>query len=232
MILHIAICDDKRADAQRLLSLLGGSHTAAVFPSAEALLIELEAGARFDLYLLDIFMSGMNGVELARSLRALDGDALLCFTTSSTDFYPEAYKLYAFQYLVKPVSEEAFAELLRRASEQLARDRERRVTISWRGRTQAVPYGRILFAASRGHTLYLQCKDGRIEQCGGRLEELADQFDGRVFVRCHQSYIVNLYNVDAIEGDDFLCGGHRVPISRRYIGVKDLYRALLFEEMR
>ena len=230
--MHIAICDDNRADAQRLVTMLAGTHTASLFPSAEALLLELDAGTRFDLYLLDIFMGGMDGVELAGNIRALDKDALLCFTTTSTDFYPESYKLYAFQYLVKPVAHEDFMELLRRASDQLARDRERRVTLRWRGKTQAVPYGRILFAASRGHALYVQCKDGQIEQCGGRLEELANQLDGNVFVRCHQSYIVNLYNVDALDGDDFLCGDCRVPISRRYAGVKDLYRALLFEEMR
>lgn len=230
--MHIAICDDNRADAQRLMTLLAGDHTAAVFPSAEALLLELDAGERFDLYLLDIFMGGMDGVELAGSIRALDEDALLCFTTTSTDFYPEAYRLYAFQYLVKPVERETFQELLRRASDQLTRDRERRVTLFWRGRTRTVPYGRILFIASRGHALYVQCKEGRIEQSGGRLEELAGQLDGNVFVRCHQSYIVNLYNMDALDGDDFLCGDCRVPISRRYAEVKELYRALLFEEMR
>lgn len=229
--MHIAICDDNRADAQRLMTLLAGAHTAACFPSAEALLLELDAGKRFDLYLLDIFMAGMDGLELGRQLRALDEDALLCFVTTSADFYPESYRLYAFQYLVKPVAEADFAELLRRASARLERDRARRVTLVWRGRTQAVPYGRILFVTSRGHAVYVQCRDGRIEQGSGRLEELAEQLDGDVFVRCHQSYIVNLYNVDALDGDDFVCGGQRVPISRRYAGVKDRYRALLFEEM-
>lgn len=229
--MRIAICDDNRGDAQRLAALLAGSHPADLFPSAQALLLELDGGTRYDLYLLDIFMEGMDGLALARDIREMDEEALLCFVTSSEDFYSEAYKLYGFQYLVKPVGEAEFAELLRRASARLARDRERCVTLIWRGKVQAVPYGRILFVASRGHELFIQCRGGQAEQCGGRLEELAEQLDGDVFARCHQSYIVNLYNVDALDGDDFLCEGFRVPVSRRYAGVKEQYRGLLFEEM-
>ena len=230
--MHIAICDDNRADAQRLVSMLAGSHTASLFPSGEALLMEIDDRMKYDLYLLDIYMDGMDGITLARKIRALDRDALLCFITTSEDFYRESYDLYAFQYLIKPVEQKDFTELLFRASERLTRDRERCVNLSWRGKTKAIPCGHILFLASRGHTLYIQCKDGHIEQCNGRLDELSGQLDNAVFARCHQSYIVNLYNVEALNGDDFLCGEYRVPISRRYAGVKDRYRALLFEEMR
>lgn len=230
--MHIAICDDNQTDAQHLFSMLAGSHTAMLFSSAEALLLEAEdRGTRFDLYLMDIFMDGMDGIELARHIRALDDSALLCFITTSQDFYREAYDLYAFQYLVKPVEPDSFQELLRRASEQLLRDRKRSVKLTYRGRSMAIPYGRILFITSRGHTLYIQCKGGQEEHCTGRLEDLAAQLDGSIFVRCHQSYLVNLYNVDALDGDDFLCEGYRVPISRRYFGIREQYRALLFEEM-
>lgn len=230
--MRIAICDDNRADMQRLTAMLDGSHTAARFPSAEALLIEMEdAGAHFDLYLLDIFMTGMDGVELARRIRALDSDALICFVSTSQDFYREAYDLYAFQYLLKPVGQQAFQELLRRAAERLARDRERTVKLVWNRKYLSLPYSCILFITSRGHNLFIQCKDGTVEQHTGRLEELSEQLDSDVFVRCHQSYIINLYNVDAMGRDEFISGGQRVPISRRYMGVKEQYRALLFEEM-
>jgi len=230
--MRIAICDDNQSDARRLAAMLDGSHITAQFLSAEALLIEMEeVGVHFDLYLLDIFMTGMDGVELARHIRALDSDALICFVSTSQDFYREAYDLYAFQYLLKPVGRQAFQELLRRAAERLARDRERTVKLVWNRKYLSLPYSRILFITSRGHTLFIQCKDGTVAQHTGRLEELSEQLDSDVFVRCHQSYIVNLYNVDAMDGDEFISGGQRVPISRRYIRVKEQYRMLLFEEM-
>lgn len=230
--MKIAICDDSQADAQRLIAMLDGSHTAQWFPSAEALLIEMEeAGGYFDLYLLDIFMTGMNGVELARYIRELDSEALLCFISTSEDFYREAYDCYAFQYLLKPVERGAFQELLCRASERMVRDRERTIKLVWNRKHLTLPYSRILFVTSRGHTLFIQCRDGVVEQHTGRLEDLSQQMDGNVFVRCHQSYIVNLYNVDAMNGDEFISGGQRIPISRRYARVKEQYRTLMFEDM-
>lgn len=229
----VAICDDDQADARRLLSMVAGAHNAALFPSAETLLLELEeVGRRFDLYLVDIFLTGMDGLELARRIRALDDNAVICFVSTSDDFYREAFDLYAFQYLIKPVSHEDFQELLDRVSQRLSQDRERTLTLTRRGKSITIPYGRILYITSRGHTIYIQCKDGCTEQCTGRVNDFAAQLSDDVFVRCHQSYIVNLYNVEALEGDDFLCQGQRVPISRRYADVKAKYRALLFEEMR
>ncbi|MDO4276431.1 MAG: LytTR family DNA-binding domain-containing protein [Eubacteriales bacterium] len=231
--MHVAICDDNQTDTRLLVSMIAGSHDAAVFSSAETLLLELEeAGKRFDFYLLDIFMEKMDGLELAKRIRLLDNNALICFVSTSDDFYREAFDLYAFQYLVKPVDQGDFQRLLNRASERLAHDREHSVTLTWRGKSKSVPYGRILFIFSSGHTLYIQCKDGQSEHCTGKLDHLAAQLNSSVFVRCHQSYMVNLYNVDALEGDDFVCQGLRVPISRRYSHIKTKYRTLLFEEMR
>ena len=64
-------------------------------------------------------MEGISGLELARQIRRLDPDALLCFVSTSDDFYREAYNLYIFQYLVKPISQTQIHELLQRAQMQI-----------------------------------------------------------------------------------------------------------------
>jgi len=230
--LKIAICDDSSIDVCSLVSMMEGAHVHRIFSTAEELLSELEdANARFELYLLDIFMEGMNGIELGKRIRELDDGALICYVSSSPDYYAEAFSIYAFQYLIKPVTEEAFQELLRRASEQLARDRKQSVRLSSKGRTISIPYGRVLYIASMGHELSIHLKDGSVEKVRGRLDELADVLDGAVFARCHQSFLVNLYNVTALETNSFFCGTEEIPISKRYVAVKERYRALLFSDM-
>ncbi len=102
--MRIAVCDDCREDALLLKEYLAG-HEISVYADAESLLTDVEENNKqFDLYLLDIFMEeSMNGIELAKRLRRGQEEALLCFVSTSDDFYREAYDLYAVQYLIKPV---------------------------------------------------------------------------------------------------------------------------------
>ncbi len=230
--MDIAICDDNSMDARNLAGMLKGEHSYQIYSSAEELLFELEEqGRHFDLYLLDIFMGKMNGVQLGEHIRKADDDALICYISSSQDYYAEAFALYAFQYLLKPVSQEDFDKLLRRASELIAWREKQSIRLSHRGRVVSIPYGKILYISSMGHTIFVHCRGGHIERQTGRLDEFIAGLDPSVFMRCHQSYAVNLYNVTSLESDCFFCEGERVPISRRYLSVKERYRTLLFSEM-
>ena len=103
MPVRIAVCDDSRRDACAIRDLLEGQEV-KLFDNAESLLAEVrQGGMHYDLYLLDIFMkNSLNGLELAQALRAVDETAVLCFVSTSDDFYREAYDLYAVQYLIKP----------------------------------------------------------------------------------------------------------------------------------
>lgn len=70
----------------------------------------------FDILLLDVEMSGMSGLELARRLRA-DGDhAQLAFITSHFEFVGEGYEVEALNYLMKPVTREKLFAVLSRAA--------------------------------------------------------------------------------------------------------------------
>ncbi len=230
--MKIAICDDNYSDALYLVSLMEGAHLYRIFSSAEELVYEIEEQQEhFDLYLLDIFMGEMNGIQLGKHIRQLEDGALICYVSSSPEYYKEAFSLYAFQYLLKPVEREEFQELLRRASEQFIRNKEQSIKLHTKGRAVLIPYGRVLYIASMGHTLCIHCKGGVVERWNGRLDELAAVLDSNVFVRCHQSFLVNLYNISALESDYFICDGEQVPISRRYSSAKERYRELLFSDM-
>ena len=74
----------------------------------------LASGKRFDIVFLDIQMEGMNGIEAARSLRERREDTVLVFITGIKDYVFDAFDLYAFQYLLKPIDEGKFAEVLER----------------------------------------------------------------------------------------------------------------------
>ncbi|MBS7007066.1 LytR/AlgR family response regulator transcription factor [Anaerostipes sp.] len=260
--MRIAVCDDCMEDALSLKNYLEG-HEVSLYSDGEGLLADVEGeNRRYDLYLLDIFMdvsvkeamdsSGdeavnpaadaavnppMDGIELAKRLRRIQEDTPICFVSSSDDFYREAYDLYALQYLIKPVGEENLRELLRKVEKKHAKHsdgREKALVYSWWGKNGAIPYSEILYISSRGHVLSICCTDGRVQESVGKLGDLEEQLSGKDFLRCHQSFIVNMRHVRGFAGTELVlaAGGQKVPVSRRYYAtVKKQYQELLFEEV-
>ncbi|MCI8335211.1 MAG: response regulator transcription factor [Lachnospiraceae bacterium] len=229
--LNIAICDDCSQDALLLASCING-HKFRIYSDTESLLKDVEKEKiTYDLYLLDIYIdNSMNGIELAKRLRTLDPEAVICFISSSDAFYREAYDLYAVQYLIKPIQAEALEQLFGRVSQNLSRSKEQSLSFKWRGQTGSIPYHKILFISSREHALYIHCKDGTVQECRGKLSEIEKQVCGDVFLRCHQSFLVNMYQADRLSGNELMVSGYSVPISRRYYGdVKRRYQEILFE---
>ncbi len=231
--MQIAVCDDCMEDVLSLDRFLE-SHEVSAYNDADSLLADIEnKKIQFDLYLLDIFMEvSMNGIELAERLRKIQEDAVICFISTSDDFYREAYDLYAVQYLIKPVQEESLKELLRKVKKLSARTSEKNLIYSWWGKNGMIPYGKIRYIGSRGHTLFIYCTDGNIQESTGKLNDLEHQVCGDIFMRCHQSFIVNMYHVERLSGADLIVAGEQIPISRRYYAeVKKRYQEILFEEV-
>ncbi len=231
--MRIAVCDDCMEDALSLEKFLEG-HEVSLYSGADSLLADIQnKKISYDLYLLDIFMEeSMNGIELAGMLRKEQEEAVICFISTSDDFYREAYDLYAVQYLIKPVQKEGIKRLLEKVQRMVARNNEKKLIYSWWGKNGGIPYGKIRYISSSGHTLYIYCTDGKVQESKGKLNELEHQVCGDTFLRCHQSFIVNMYHVERLSGSDLTVAGEQIPVSRRYYAeVKKRYQEILFEEV-
>ena len=231
--MRIAVCDDCMEDALSLKTFLD-SHMVDIYTNADSLLAGIEnKKMQYDLYLLDIFMeNSINGIKLAEKLRTVQGEAVICFISTSDDFYREAYDLYAVQYLIKPVQKESLEKLLQKVQKMSSRNSEKTLIYSWWGKKGAIPYGKINYISSQGHTLSIYCTDGRIQESTGKLNDLERQICGDTFMRCHQSFIVNMYYAEGLGSAEMTVAGQRVPVSRRYYAeVKKRYQEILFEEV-
>lgn len=231
--MRIAVCDDDRQDACAVCELLGGQEV-KWYDNAGSMLADVkQKRMRYDLYLLDIFMEdSMNGLELARELRRIDEEAVLCFVSTSSDFYRDAYDLYALQYLIKPVKADDLRRLLEKVEKNSLRQGEKMLQYSWRREQGVIPYGDVLYISSMKHVLSIWCTDGSVQESAGKLDDLERQICGDAFLRCHQSFIVNMNHVRAFSGTELTLAkdGQKVPVSRRYrTEVKTRFEELLFE---
>ena len=125
--MDIAVVDDEKAIREHICGMVKEQQPESRIEAYATGGELLASGKRFDIVFLDIQMEGMNGIEAARSLREKQGDTVLVFVTGIRDYVFDAFDLYAFQYLLKPIDEDKFAEVLARAVREAAKKKERRV---------------------------------------------------------------------------------------------------------
>ena len=109
-MLHLAVCDDRTEDRERLCRLLEeyGQHnnlelSVDQWSTGEDFLHAFVPG-RYQLLFLDIYMNQLNGVETARTIREQDEDCAIVFVTTSTDHALEGFDVNALHYLLKPIT--------------------------------------------------------------------------------------------------------------------------------
>lgn len=231
-MIQIAICEDDDKELAYIRSMLCQiklSCHLTEYTSAEPMLLDVETGQKqYDIFLLDIYLPGQNGVEAARRIRAIDEQAVLIFLTTSEDFYREAFDLYAFHYLIKPVSLTDLTQVLLKAQDLCATPEET-LHITFRGQNTILRHTDISYIDSSNHALRFHTHDGQEYTSYGRLDEIQTQLSSELFVRCHKSFIVNLLHVDRMTREGFHIGDTTVPISRTYAAdAKEIYRRRLF----
>jgi two-component system LytT family response regulator len=186
-----------------------------------------------DLMFLDVQMPKLSGFEV---LELIGREVPVIFTTAYDQYALRAFEVHAVDYLLKPFSEERFAEALSRARARLlAPDPDAIEALVSDARPRQGPLERVLIRdGSQVHVLpvdridYVEAQDDYVSfKCEGR-QYLKDQtmasveaaMDAARFVRIHRSYLLNIERIARVElyAKDsrvaILRDGTRLPVSR------------------
>lgn len=213
-----AVCDDRPEDSRLLAQLCarwahqaGAEVELEVFPSAEAFLFRYEERQDFDVLLLDVEMTGMDGVTLAKAVRRDNDSVQIIFVTGYSDYIAQGYEVSALHYLMKPVNEEKFFAVLTRAVDRLARN-EPALTLTLPGETLRVPLPEIRYLDVRQNYVTVHAReDYTLKRPLGELEDALD----RRFYRVGRSCIVNLTWIRRVSRTEAeLTTGEAIPLPR------------------
>ncbi len=222
--MQIAICDDNIYLGNKIESLVDRAfagnnqhYSCEVFLSGDELLAYLaENPLAFQMYLLDIEMEGTDGLQAAAKIRETDKDAIIIFMTSHAELMPEAFKVLAFQYIVKPFDDEKTIALLLAAVRHL-QSMNTLYQYTVRKTRHTVYLSQIEYIESIGRKVVLHMKDGGQHEYYGTLKEAAEKAAGISFTQVHNSYIINMQHLAEVSsGSVKMQGGMEIPISGKY----------------
>lgn len=218
--LWAAICEDEPQQADYLQTLLrqwqrrqpGLQLGIRQFTDAAAFLACRQPV--FQLLLLDIQMPGMNGMQLARTLRAQGDPVQIVFITGYAEHMGEGYEVEALHYLLKPIEPPRLFTVLDRALTALRQQRAAILLPTVGGSERRFFLDEVRWLEAFSHTLQLHTAAGAVEI--PLTMEAAQQRLGAAFFRCHRSYLVNMGCVCQVRRDGLLLDdGACLPLSRR-----------------
>lgn len=223
-MLTCCICDDDpqdRAAIRALTERFARTHpdyplTVQTFASPYDLLEHLETGGGFDLYLLDILMPQMAGVELARRIQKRKEPSELLFLTTSREYALDAFDVAACGYLIKPVDREKFDEVMLRVVGRLARAEVSAMVLKTRDGIRRLPFRELVAVESFNHDRVCTLADGAKWVTSDTLTSLMERLsDDPRFFSPHRAYIINLEHITALNADNvLLSNGQRIPVAR------------------
>ena len=233
--MRIACCDDESFENDNLCALIEAyaqkknyDIRCFKFTSGEALLKE----DKFDLYFLDFLMDEMDGIALAKGLKAkFNGAVTVCYLTNFEDAAGRIInqQVYADGFLKKPVAPEQLYEKLDKFYKTSS---EGRLELK-AGRGFITVYTRdVLYAEASAKQTVIHLAGGKTEVCSHMLQEMEQLLlPYRCFYRIHRSFIVNLA---AVSGYDIrsvtLINGETLPLKAR--DFQKAFREYNFEQMK
>ena len=192
-----------------------------------------------DLLFLDVQMPKLDGFEV---LELLGREVPVVFITAYDQYALRAFEVHAVDYLLKPFSEERFAEALERTRERLrakrtaddaapldidglvaqARPRQgplERILIRDGAQVHVIPVSRLDYVEAQDDYVSFKA-DGKQYLKDQTLAAVEASLDPACFVRIHRSYVLNIERIARVElyAKDsrvaILRDGTRLPVSR------------------
>lgn len=217
--MRIAICDDCCIDRELIVYQLQQycmeksiHYEIAQYKNGASLLCDMEDGCWFDVVFLDIYMKGMLGIHVAEQLRARTYNGAIVFFTSSSEFAVDSYDVEAAGYLLKPSSYEKLCRVMDRILHAFDASTYQ---VQQRSKVIRVPYHEILYVESSNSKCILHCREDGSLILYKRLDEIEEELNDPRFLRCHQSYLVNMDHIRQADRQFELTTGDIVLIRQR-----------------
>lgn len=183
---------------------------------------------KYDLYLLDIDMPNLDGIETAKEIRRKDMNCKIIYITNHKDYAHQAFSVKACGYIMKPFGVDEIASELNYFFSTCNKE-EIRHQVTFRGKYSELAFTveEIYYFEIIGKNIVEVVVKDKKELIYCPLNDIFDKVEQYSFTRPHQSIIVNMFYVDKIFQFDILMkNGKKLPVAQKRLPE---FRKQLFE---
>ena len=217
--MRIAICDDEeiyRIELKSCLNklLIDTDYDINTFSDGRILLNRFEE-CPFDIVFLDIEMPEIDGITLARKLRAASDSVFIVFLTSHIEYALEGYEVNALRYLTKPADPNKVKEIIRYVQDK--QNNAHQIIIKSEGEDILIDINNIIYMESMDKNVRIvTSKEEYITRYN--LSDYEEQLKNFGFFRIHRGYLISLNKVKRIVKNDVVMDNEiTLPISRNNV---------------
>ena len=227
--MRIAICDDNQIEVDLFKEHISGflrrkgdyryeiSEYSAGYPLVE----DVKEGKWYDVIVLDMVLEKENGLEIANRLRDIGYDGKIIFWTADDSHLQEAFDVGAMQYVVKG---KEYGRMYSAINEILSHMRDEVLTFKTHGELHRLEYRQIEYVESKGRSCHIYTTDHQCFVTLGKLDDIEEELCDKRFLRCHQSFLVNMDHIQSVNENFIMESGDIVQIRRRnHNEIKDKY---------
>ncbi len=214
--MRIAVCDDEelfRIEFKNVLdkALVNVDYDIDTFSGGSSL-YEAFLKEPFDLVFLDIEMPGIDGITLAKRLRAISENVHIVFLTSHIEYALEGYEVNALRYLVKPVDMNKLGEVLKYVQDK--KNNSRQIMIREDGEDIVIDISDIIYMESMDKNVRIVTSK-REYVTRYNISDYEEELKNSGFLRIHRGYLISLSKVKKIVKNDVVMDGDiSLPVSR------------------
>lgn len=217
---QIAIVDDNAEMLEltrRCIADCQNVSECTAFQNPRHLLEQMEKGRRYELYLLDIEMPDLDGLELAKRIRREQKEAYIVFITSHSRFAVASYdfEIRAYQYIIKADLYKKLPEVLRRISEEAEAAEKEIYVIETPLHCEKIKTSDILYIYKMEKNTIFVMRDGKEHKERKTLKEVYQLLRKPEFLFVNSGNIINMRRIRRIDRNEIILeNDQRIPVSR------------------
>ena len=233
-MIRVVIVDDEFPTRQEFFSILQNINDVEVVAqcSIGQELLDFLHSNTCDIVFLDIEMPQVNGLEIARIIRStVSNPPLIVFSTGYCEFAVQAFELQAFDYVLKPYTQERilltimrYRNLKKRLENNKPKDNFKLPVWHKEKMILLNPAEEISLIRAEQQKVIISTNKGEFET-NTPLKDLEQKLKDQGFLRTHKSFIVNISKIREIIpwfNDTFIltldnCSQKEIPVSRHYL---------------
>lgn len=167
------------------------------FESGDAFLMRFKS--QYDFIILDINLSAMNGIDVARRIREKDEEVVIMFATNLAKYATRGYEVDAIDFVLKPLTYASFYLRLERAMKKINKRDNYFVVVQCEGGFNRININDVLYVEVIAHNIIFHLVDGSNTTTSGTLKKYEEQLKDYWFIRCNSCYLVNARKIKRVE---------------------------------